>query len=176
MFASPWISATGQRWKLYVLYILAISVAQLTFQGVGPADWLSEEPWIASRISMIGGVRYDELGARVTVADGRADVHGRLAQTAERALLLDGATPVQLALSPWRFEAPGGPGDSLMATWVVRDSNDFEVARVARALAPSACAPTETQVADFAVDLSPGRYQIGLTIVGSEHYDCTGRS
>ena len=65
------------------------------------------------------------------------------------------------------FEAPGGPGDSLMATWVVRDSNDFEVARVARALSPSACAPTETQVADFAADLAPGRYQIGLTIVGA---------
>ncbi|MEO5618957.1 MAG: GWxTD domain-containing protein [Candidatus Eisenbacteria bacterium] len=66
------------------------------------------------------------------------------------------------------FEAPGGPGDSLMATWVVRDSNDFEVARVTRALVPSACAPTETQVADFAADLTPGRYQIGITIVGSE--------
>jgi len=63
----------------------------------------------------LGGVRYDALGVRVTVADGRADVHGRLAQTAERALLFDGATPVQLALSPWRFEAPGGLSGRLRA-------------------------------------------------------------
>jgi GWxTD domain-containing protein len=66
------------------------------------------------------------------------------------------------------YEVPGGPGDSLMATWVVRDSNDLEVARVSRSLAPSACAPTETQVADFTAELTPGRYQVGLTIVGSD--------
>ncbi len=63
----------------------------------------------------LGGVRYDELGARVTVADGRADIHARLAQSAERALVLDGATPVRVTIRPWLFEAPGGLSGRLQA-------------------------------------------------------------
>ena len=65
------------------------------------------------------------------------------------------------------FEVAGGPGDSLRATWVVRDSNDFELARSSRMFSPSACAPTEAQVAEFTADLPPGRYRVGLTVVGS---------
>lgn len=65
------------------------------------------------------------------------------------------------------FEAPGSPLDSLTATWVVRDSEDVEIARATRTLSPSACEPTEAQVADFASDLPPGRYSIGCTIAGS---------
>src|SRR6185369_17164719 len=55
----------------------------------------------------IGGVRYDELGARIAVADGRAELHGRLAQSAGRALVLDGATPVRWRLQPWQLEGSG---------------------------------------------------------------------
>jgi len=65
------------------------------------------------------------------------------------------------------FESPGGPADSLVATWVVRDSNDFEVARASRPLSPSACDPTEVQVAEFTADLAPGRYQVGVTVLGA---------
>ena len=49
-------SIREKAYLLYPLYIVAISIAQLTFQGVGPADWLSGSPWIASRISMIGAL------------------------------------------------------------------------------------------------------------------------
>jgi GWxTD domain-containing protein len=65
------------------------------------------------------------------------------------------------------LEVPSDPGDSLIATWVVRDSTETEVARATRALSPSACAPTEAQVADFASDLPPGLYQVGLSVRGS---------
>jgi hypothetical protein len=59
------------------------------------------------------------------------------------------------------------PGDTLFATWVVKDSNEVEVMRSSRALSPSACDPTEVQVADFAADLAPGRYRVGLSVQGS---------
>ncbi len=49
-------SIREKAYLLYPLYIIAISIAQLTFQGVGPADWLNDSPWIASRISMIGAL------------------------------------------------------------------------------------------------------------------------
>ena len=73
------------------------------------------------------------------------------------------------------FESPAGPDDSLFATWVVRDSNDVEIARVARPLAPSACEPTEQQVADFANDLAPGRYTVGYSVNASGHRRGTWR-
>jgi GWxTD domain-containing protein len=65
------------------------------------------------------------------------------------------------------FEAPGGPADSLVATWVVRDSNQVEIARMSRTLVPSACLPTEAQVADFDGEFPPGRYEVGISVRGS---------
>jgi hypothetical protein len=64
------------------------------------------------------------------------------------------------------FEAPGNPGDSLVATWVVRDSSQNEVARATRVLSPSACLPTEAKVADFTGTLPPGRYDVGISVLG----------
>ncbi len=61
-------------------------------------------------------------------------------------------------------ETPGGPSDSLRAEWVVLDSARAEVARGVTTLAPSACAPTEVRVADFAKDLPPGPYLVGITV------------
>jgi GWxTD domain-containing protein len=63
-----------------------------------------------------------------------------------------------------QLAAPGAPGDSLAAEWVVLDSARVEVARGSRALAPSACDPAEEQVADFAAELPPGRYLVGLSV------------
>ncbi|MBK8500368.1 MAG: hypothetical protein IPL52_16505 [Flavobacteriales bacterium] len=51
-----YFSIREKAYLLYPLYIISISIAQLTFQGVGPADWLRDQPWIASRISMIGAL------------------------------------------------------------------------------------------------------------------------
>lgn len=64
------------------------------------------------------------------------------------------------------FEAPGDPGDSLVATWVVRDSAQNELARASHTLVPSACLPTEAQVAEFDSSLPPGRYEVGISVVG----------
>ena len=61
-------------------------------------------------------------------------------------------------------ESPGGPQDSLWAEWVVLDSTRREVHRAARELAPSACAATERRVADFAAELPPGAYLMGLSV------------
>ena len=63
-----------------------------------------------------------------------------------------------------QVESPGSPADSLWAEWVVVDSTRREVTRSARALSPSACDATERRVADFAADLPPGDYQVGLTV------------
>ena len=62
------------------------------------------------------------------------------------------------------IESPGGPGDSLWAEWVVLDSTRHPVTRGSRAMSPSACDATELKVADFAAELSPGDYQVGLTV------------
>jgi GWxTD domain-containing protein len=67
-----------------------------------------------------------------------------------------------------QMESPGGPADSLRAEWVVLDSTWREVARGTRALSPSACEATERRVADFAVDLPPGDYRVGLTVRDGE--------
>jgi len=72
----------------------------------------------------------------------------------------DGAVSRLLA----QIESPGGPGDSLTAEWVVLDSARVEVARSRGALVPSACDPTEHQVADFALALPPGRYLVGASV------------
>jgi GWxTD domain-containing protein len=61
-------------------------------------------------------------------------------------------------------EAPGGPADSLWATFVVMDSTAIEVARSTRTLSPLACDPTSSRVADFTDDLAPGRYHVAISI------------
>ena len=62
-----------------------------------------------------------------------------------------------------QIEVPGSPADSVWAEWVVLDSTRHEVARAARTLAPSACDPAGRRVADFAADLPPGPYLVGLS-------------
>jgi GWxTD domain-containing protein len=61
-------------------------------------------------------------------------------------------------------EVPAGPGDSLWAEWVVLDSSRNEVVRAGRTLSPSACDATGRRVADFAADLPPGEYLVGLSV------------
>src|SRR5439155_13967167 len=61
-------------------------------------------------------------------------------------------------------EVAAGPADSLWAEWVVLDSTRTEVARARRPLSPSACDATSRRVADFAADLPPGSYQVGLSV------------
>jgi hypothetical protein len=63
-----------------------------------------------------------------------------------------------------QIEAPGTPGSSMEAHWVVIDSTQREVARSSRPLSPSACEPTQLRVADFASDLPPGRYTAALSV------------
>lgn len=63
-----------------------------------------------------------------------------------------------------QLEAPGTPADSLWAEWVVLDSTRHEVERGARSLAPSACEATTRRVADFAAELVPGDYLVGVTV------------
>jgi GWxTD domain-containing protein len=65
-------------------------------------------------------------------------------------------------------EAPGPPGNSLTAEWVVLDSTWGEVARSLQVMTASACDSTELRVADFATDLSPGDYRIGLSVRGEQ--------
>ena len=52
-----------------------------------------------SKLRRIGGVRYDELQARLAAGGGRMELHGRLAQTADRALLVDGSLPARLSFA-----------------------------------------------------------------------------
>jgi GWxTD domain-containing protein len=63
-----------------------------------------------------------------------------------------------------QVEAPGGPADSLWAEWVVLDTSYAEVARARRALSPSACDALGRRVADFAGEVAPGRYLVGVTV------------
>ena len=58
---------------------------------------------------------------------------------------------------------PGTPGDSMIATFVVLDSVGREVARQRRPVSSSECEPN-LQVADFAADLKPGSYTLGLSV------------
>jgi autotransporter translocation and assembly factor TamB len=55
----------------------------------------------------LGGVRYDELRARLVAGGGRAELHGRLAQAPAQALVVDGIVPVRVTLEPWRCEIAG---------------------------------------------------------------------
>src|SRR5262249_53469456 len=62
------------------------------------------------------------------------------------------------------LETPGPPDDSLWAEYVVLDSARNEIARLGRALEPSACDPTGAQVADFDGEFPPGKYLVGITV------------
>jgi len=59
---------------------------------------------------------------------------------------------------------PGAPGDSGRASFAVLDSTRREVKRITRPLSPSLCDPVALRVADFASELPPGDYLVGLTI------------
>jgi GWxTD domain-containing protein len=63
-----------------------------------------------------------------------------------------------------QVETRGGPEDSLWAEWVVLDTAMVEVARATRVPGVSACDPVELRTADFAADLPPGGYQVGITM------------
>lgn len=65
------------------------------------------------------------------------------------------------------LEVEGTPADSLAAEYVVVDSTERVVARVARPLSPSACEAGRYRVADFASDLPPGEYRVGLSVRGA---------
>ncbi|MBI1797222.1 MAG: GWxTD domain-containing protein [Candidatus Eisenbacteria bacterium] len=56
------------------------------------------------------------------------------------------------------------PDDSLHVDWVVLDTTMSEVARAARAASVSACDPAAMRAADFAAELPPGRYIVGMTV------------
>lgn len=64
------------------------------------------------------------------------------------------------------LEVPAKPADSLLAEYVVMDGNEHVVARGSRSLSPSACAADSFRVADFASDLPPGDYRVGLSLHG----------
>uniref|UniRef100_A0A832I9U5 GWxTD domain-containing protein n=1 Tax=Eiseniibacteriota bacterium TaxID=2212470 RepID=A0A832I9U5_UNCEI len=104
---------------------------------------------------------------------------GRMAARSGRAVfpvLPPRTTPMPLAGALARFEGersgrvlghfavPAGPGDTLWAEWVVLDSARSEVARAGRRMSPSACDPTGLQVADFAAEVRPGEYLIGVSV------------
>ena len=56
------------------------------------------------------------------------------------------------------------PTDSTVATWVALDSTRREVVRESHTLSPSACDPAHLRVADFASELPPGNYLLGLGV------------
>ncbi|MFN8588936.1 MAG: tetratricopeptide repeat protein [Candidatus Eisenbacteria bacterium] len=61
-------------------------------------------------------------------------------------------------------EAPARPGDAMIADCVVFDSLMHEVARVTRALSPSACRADSVGIADVSVPLPPGEYTVGFSV------------
>jgi GWxTD domain-containing protein len=62
------------------------------------------------------------------------------------------------------LQAASAPGDSLQAQLVVVDSTEREVMRLSRGLAPSACEADRFRVADFAGELPPGDYRLGMSV------------
>jgi hypothetical protein len=56
------------------------------------------------------------------------------------------------------------PEHALVAECVVIDAGDREVARASRPLSVSRCDPAELRAGDFAFDLSPGAYRLGLAV------------
>jgi len=63
-----------------------------------------------------------------------------------------------------QVQAPGQPGDTLLAKWVVLDSTGREISREARPLAVSACDPTRRRVTEFASELPPGAFQVVVSV------------
>jgi GWxTD domain-containing protein len=58
----------------------------------------------------------------------------------------------------------GWPEDSLTAEWVVLDTSMAEAARATRSPGVSACDPGRMRAADFAADLKPGHYTVGISV------------
>jgi len=111
--------------------------------------------------------------------DSLAARDGALAARSGRAVfprLPPGVTPLPVEATIARFEgdsgprllgqiqAEGGPGDSLWGTWTVVDEFGREARREGRNLSPSACDATALRIADFAADLEPGTYTVGLAV------------
>lgn len=63
-----------------------------------------------------------------------------------------------------QVETAGGPTDVVTAEWVVLDSTMTEVARVAQTAGVSACDPSTLKTANFAAELGPGPYEVGITV------------
>jgi GWxTD domain-containing protein len=62
------------------------------------------------------------------------------------------------------IQTAGTPDEGLTAEWVVLDTAMAEAARGHREAGASACDPASVRAADFAAELPPGRYQVGLTL------------
>jgi len=60
--------------------------------------------------------------------------------------------------------APGGPGERLVASCVVVDTSEHEVARVSETLSPSRCDAAGMRAGEFAFDLPPGGYRVSLAV------------
>ncbi|MFI5369977.1 MAG: GWxTD domain-containing protein [Candidatus Eisenbacteria bacterium] len=109
----------------------------------------------------------DAIGDKVASGDGRGVFPALPPRT--RPLPVDGLVArMESATGAPRviglLATPLAPGDSAWATWVVLDSTRHEVARMTRALSPSACDPARLRVADFADSLPPGDYLVGLGV------------
>jgi len=63
-----------------------------------------------------------------------------------------------------QIQTGGAPDEALVAEWVVLDTAMAEVARARREPGASPCDPAAVRSADFAAELPPGRYQVGLTL------------
>ncbi len=63
-----------------------------------------------------------------------------------------------------QVQAPGSPGDTLWARWVVLDPAGRELARDSRELALSACDPTARRVAEFSATLGAGAFQVVVSV------------
>jgi tetratricopeptide (TPR) repeat protein len=61
-------------------------------------------------------------------------------------------------------QAPGSPGDTLWARWVVLDAAGREVTHDRRELAVSACDPTARRVVEFSAPLAAGTYQAVVSV------------
>jgi hypothetical protein len=63
-----------------------------------------------------------------------------------------------------QVQAPGSPGDTLWARWVVLDQAGRELARDSHELALSACDPTARRVTEFSSTLSAGAFQVVVSV------------
>lgn len=68
-----------------------------------------------------------------------------------------------------QVQAAGGPGDSLVARWVVQDAQGRELARDSQPLTTSACDPTTRRTATFTADVPPGAVQVAVSVRGPHH-------